>query len=222
MRSHPLLALFTATTAAAIATTGSFNESAFAARPMHRLGTMHSFADQKLEELAFGEEPGTRPSRAETRFVGVLPLTFAVAGGPALGSYLPPALRREELLARRQALVVRQRMLATRLARAAARRRALLVALRRREVAVVRHRLYTPAGGVWAQLRACESGGNYTENTGNGYYGAYQFLPSTWWSLGFTGLPNQAPPAVQDRAARMLLERQGWGAWPACSQMLGL
>ena len=49
-----------------------------------------------------------------------------------------------------------------------------------------------PAGDVWARLRHCESGGNYTINTGNGFYGAYQFLPRTWRGLGFPGLPHQA------------------------------
>jgi hypothetical protein len=78
------------------------------------------------------------------------------------------------------------------------------------------------AGGVWLALRTCESGDNYAENSGNGYYGAYQFLPSTWYALGFTGLPSDAPPAVQDEAAQMLQARAGWGQWPACSAALGL
>ncbi len=78
------------------------------------------------------------------------------------------------------------------------------------------------AGGVWADLRQCESGGNYADDTGNGYYGAYQFALSTWQSLGFSGYPNQAPPAVQDAAAQELQARSGWGQWPACSAKLGL
>ncbi|MHB8264130.1 MAG: transglycosylase family protein [Acidimicrobiales bacterium] len=79
-----------------------------------------------------------------------------------------------------------------------------------------------PAGGVWAALRQCESGGNYSANTGNGYYGAYQFTLSTWYSLGQAGLPSQAPPATQDSAAELLQSRAGWGQWPACSQQLGI
>jgi hypothetical protein len=79
-----------------------------------------------------------------------------------------------------------------------------------------------PLGGVWAELRQCESGGNYAIDTGNGYYGAYQFSAATWHGLGFTGLPNQAPPAVQDEAAVELQARSGWGQWPACSRRLGL
>lgn len=51
------------------------------------------------------------------------------------------------------------------------------------------------------KLRMCESGGNYATNTGNGFYGAYQFLDSTWDSL-HTGYARAdlAPPAVQDEA----------------------
>ncbi|HUR13634.1 MAG TPA: transglycosylase family protein [Mycobacteriales bacterium] len=74
----------------------------------------------------------------------------------------------------------------------------------------------------FARLRQCESGGNYRINTGNGYYGAYQFRPSTWRSLGYGGLPHRASPAIQDQAARRLQARHGWGQWPACSRRLGL
>lgn len=77
-------------------------------------------------------------------------------------------------------------------------------------------------GGVWLQLRICESGNNYGENTGNGYYGAYQFALSTWESIGYSGLPSNAPPAVQDQAAEKLQAMEGWSPWPACSAELGL
>jgi hypothetical protein len=78
-----------------------------------------------------------------------------------------------------------------------------------------------PAGDVWARLRQCESGGRYDRNSGNGFYGAYQFLPSTWRSLGFGGMPHEAAPEVQDAAARKLQTRGGWGQWPACSRRIG-
>jgi hypothetical protein len=71
-------------------------------------------------------------------------------------------------------------------------------------------------------LRDCESGGNYGDDTGNGYYGAYQFTLGTWRSLGFGGLPSQAPAAVQDQAAQELQARRGWGQWPSCARRLGL
>jgi hypothetical protein len=80
-----------------------------------------------------------------------------------------------------------------------------------------------PVGAdVWARLRQCESGGRYNINTGNGFYGAYQFLPSTWRGLGYPGMPHQAPPEVQDEAARKLQARSGWGQWPACTRKLRL
>ncbi|MGD0082092.1 MAG: transglycosylase family protein [Acidimicrobiales bacterium] len=79
-----------------------------------------------------------------------------------------------------------------------------------------------PTGGVWYELRVCESSDNYAEDTGNGFYGAYQFSLSTWYGLGFTGLPSDASPATQDRAAAELQAESGWGQWPSCSAQLGL
>jgi hypothetical protein len=79
-----------------------------------------------------------------------------------------------------------------------------------------------PSAAIWAELRQCESGDNYAINTGNGYYGAYQFSASTWAGLGYPGLPNQAPPAVQDQAAERLEAMRGWEPWPGCSAKLGL
>ncbi len=74
----------------------------------------------------------------------------------------------------------------------------------------------------FARLAACESGGNYSINTGNGYYGAYQFDLSTWRSVGFSGRPDLASRATQDEAARRLQAARGWSPWPACSRKLGL
>ena len=68
------------------------------------------------------------------------------------------------------------------------------------------------------RLRMCESGNNYRDNTGNGYYGAYQFAQSTWHNLGMSGRPDQAAPELQDHAAYVLYKHAGWGPWPACSQ----
>ena len=74
---------------------------------------------------------------------------------------------------------------------------------------------------IWQRLRNCEAGGRYDRNSGNGYYGAYQFSATTWRSLGYKGLPHQAPPEVQDEAARKLQARSGWGQWPACARRIG-
>jgi hypothetical protein len=78
------------------------------------------------------------------------------------------------------------------------------------------------AGGNWLRLRECESGNNYAENTGNGYYGAYQFSQQTWDNLGYPGRPDLESPAMQDAAAQKLQQEAGWGQWPACSAALGL
>jgi resuscitation-promoting factor RpfA len=79
-----------------------------------------------------------------------------------------------------------------------------------------------PTDDPWHRLRVCESGDNYRINTGNGYYGAYQFDAGTWRAYGGRGLPHQAAPAEQDRRAKMLYNARGWSPWPACSRKLGL
>lgn len=68
---------------------------------------------------------------------------------------------------------------------------------------------------AFACIRQLESGNNYAAPNG----GAYQFLDSTWQSLGYTGSAQDHPPAVQDKAARELQARSGWGQWtvaPRC------
>lgn len=74
----------------------------------------------------------------------------------------------------------------------------------------------------FALLRQCESSGRYSINTGNGYYGAYQFDVQTWRGLGLSGLPSNAAPAVQDAAARTLQAQRGWSPWPGCSAKMHL
>ncbi|GAA1995338.1 transglycosylase family protein [Nakamurella flavida] len=78
-----------------------------------------------------------------------------------------------------------------------------------------------PSATDWQRLRQCESGNNYTANTGNGYYGAYQFDASTWRSVGGTGLPHQASAATQDALALKLWQQRGWSPW-VCASILGL
>jgi len=79
-----------------------------------------------------------------------------------------------------------------------------------------------PTSEELSALRTCEASGDYGANTGNGYYGAYQFSSQTWWSLGYEGYANQAPPAVQDEAVIRLHASSGWQPWPGCSRSLGL
>lgn len=74
---------------------------------------------------------------------------------------------------------------------------------------------------IWDKVAQCESGGNWSTNTGNGYYGGLQFLPSTWRAFGGSGMPHQASRAEQIRVAERTLASQGWGAWPVCSKKAG-
>lgn len=70
--------------------------------------------------------------------------------------------------------------------------------------------------GWLAKVRQCESGGNYSTDTGNGFHGAYQFTQSTWESVGGSGNPANASPAEQDRRALILKQRSGTSPWPVC------
>lgn len=77
-------------------------------------------------------------------------------------------------------------------------------------------------GSVWDRIAACESGGNWAINTGNGFYGGLQFTLSSWAAVGGTGYPNQASREEQIARGAMLQARQGWNAWPVCSHRAGV
>ncbi len=70
-----------------------------------------------------------------------------------------------------------------------------------------------------ARLRSCE--GSYTSNTGNGYYGAYQFDKRTWGNYGGYELASDAPAAVQDEKAWQTYKARGWQPWPTCKVKMG-
>jgi nucleoid-associated protein YgaU len=76
----------------------------------------------------------------------------------------------------------------------------------------------------WDNVAKCESGGNWHINTGNGYYGGLQFAQRTWESFGgtqYAARADLASKAQQIATAERVLARQGWGAWPVCSQRRG-
>jgi uncharacterized protein YabE (DUF348 family) len=82
---------------------------------------------------------------------------------------------------------------------------------------------YASGSTVWDQLAECESGGNWAINTGNGYYGGLQFNLSTWRSYGGTGYPHENSREQQIAIAEKVRDANGgYGAWPHCSQQLGL
>ncbi len=81
------------------------------------------------------------------------------------------------------------------------------------------------AGAVWNRVAACESGGRWNINTGNGYYGGLQFSSSTWGGYGGGRYASRADLATRDEqiaVAQRVLYRQGPGAWPVCSIRAGL
>lgn len=86
---------------------------------------------------------------------------------------------------------------------------------------VMRRASYGGGGGggdFFARLRACESGGNYSTNTGNGYYGAYQYDQSTWNNYGGYSTADQAPASVQDQKAQETYAARGASPWPTCGR----
>ncbi|HEY9357472.1 MAG TPA: transglycosylase family protein [Arthrobacter sp.] len=75
---------------------------------------------------------------------------------------------------------------------------------------------------TWDALAQCESGGNWSTNTGNGYTGGLQFSDSTWAAYGGTGSAANATREQQIAVAEQVQASQGWGAWPSCASQLGL
>jgi hypothetical protein len=67
---------------------------------------------------------------------------------------------------------------------------------------------------VWDKVAQCESSGNWSANTGNGYYGGLQFSAATWKAYGGTGLASDASKATQIAIAKKVLASQGPTAWP--------
>ena len=68
----------------------------------------------------------------------------------------------------------------------------------------------------WDAIASCESSGNWSTSSGNGFHGGLQFTMSTWLANGGTGSPENASRQEQIRVAENVLRTQGRGAWPAC------
>lgn len=78
--------------------------------------------------------------------------------------------------------------------------------------------------GVWDRIAACESGGNWHINTGNGYYGGLQFSAGTWRAYGggaYASTADRASKGQQIAVAAKVQRAQGWGAWPTCAARAG-
>jgi uncharacterized protein YabE (DUF348 family) len=95
-----------------------------------------------------------------------------------------------------------------------------------KQVEVVGTKMANTFSGSFAEalvrLRTCESGGRYDRNSGNGYYGAYQYDISTWANWGGYPRADLAPPAVQDEKVWETYKRRGWQPWPSCKIKMGL
>jgi hypothetical protein len=89
--------------------------------------------------------------------------------------------------------------------------------------------IQTSTSDIWDQLAQCETGGNWSANTGNGYGGGLQFAHmsswSTWKAFGgqeYATHPWEASREQQIIVAERVLTTSGWKAWPGCSRKLGL
>ena len=77
---------------------------------------------------------------------------------------------------------------------------------------------------TWNKVAACESSNNWSINTGNGFYGGVQFDQNTWERQGGLKYAPRADLATREEQiaiASVTQQRQGWGAWPACTSRLG-
>jgi hypothetical protein len=73
----------------------------------------------------------------------------------------------------------------------------------------------------WDAVAQCESGGNWSANTGNGFAGGLQFKQATWNANGGVGSPASASREEQIRVAENVLASQGANAWPTCGSLGG-
>jgi LysM repeat protein len=77
--------------------------------------------------------------------------------------------------------------------------------------------VYATTGSNWDHIAACESGGNWAINTGNGYYGGLQFTQATWAGAGglaYAPRADLATPAQQIAIASKL----ALSNWPVCGR----
>lgn len=77
------------------------------------------------------------------------------------------------------------------------------------------------AASGWDDVAACESGGDWSINTGNGFGGGLQFTDSTWRAFGGSGQPEDASRSEQIQVAERVKAEQGMNAWPTCSKKTG-
>jgi len=101
--------------------------------------------------------------------------------------------------------------------------RTFTIAQLRRHVRTLRHRIAAErrrsvASPALQAIARCESGGNPRADTGNGFYGKYQFTLQTWQAMGGSGNPARASEREQDRRAARVMAVAGAGQWPVCGR----
>lgn len=135
----------------------------------------------------------------------------------------PIAIKSEVSLLLSEKIKADQERIAAEEARLAAQRAAEALQRERARVAAVTAQkpAVSHSGDVFDALARCESGMT-NANTGNGYFGFFQFLPSTWRSMGESGLPTDHSYEVQKAAAKRLVARSGWQQFPGCARKLGM
>jgi len=173
--------------------------------------------------------PLTGPDDGTLEAVGQVAQLVAVGSSQnvvATASWISASItsaREAELAeARRVAEAEAARQAAEEAAKAEAARKAAEAAARAERARAASAAPAVAGGSVWDSLAACESGGNWAINTGNGYYGGLQFSLSSWRGVGGTGYPHEASRETQIAMAERLRSSGGWGHWPACSRKLGL
>lgn len=87
-----------------------------------------------------------------------------------------------------------------------------------------RHKLRVtkPYVGILVAIAYCESNGDWSIDTGNGYYGGLQFSLRSWAGVGGHGNPAHHSRLEQMYRAVLLQHVQGWGAWPRCRRAAGV
>jgi hypothetical protein len=74
---------------------------------------------------------------------------------------------------------------------------------------------------TWDVLAQCESGGDWSLDTGNGRYGGLQIDVHTWREYGGRGFPDQQSRETQITVARRIQAGEGWDYWSSCATRLG-
>ncbi|WP_328657771.1 transglycosylase family protein [Streptomyces sp. NBC_00334] len=80
-------------------------------------------------------------------------------------------------------------------------------------------------GANWDRVAECETGGAWSQNGGNGYYGGLQLSQEAWEQYGgldYAPSADQASRSQQIRIAEKIHADQGIAAWPTCGLLAGL